>query len=539
MQVKLFLGLALGLAMPMLAAICFVNLFGSTLSLLLSIMVWLLLLIIGYAFLKNFTQNLSALTSIIEKISNGDYTVDSKVLTRKTDPILGGVNQGVEKVISGIRSMMSSILTSSEKTYVSTYLLKDNIESMNISNQEVVQAINEIAASAEKQTQSIMLINEQMGILVDSAESVEKKALSTTEKIKSLQAVILEMQHTFEEVNKGIEESAQSTQQSYEAFSSLGREADKIGNIVRAVSEIATQTNLLALNAAIEAARAGEHGRGFAVVAEEVRKLAEQSSNSASEIEAIISVILSEMNRLSVLSEQNLQNIQTDVRQVESVKRQLHNVVEEFIIMKDFINEIESLSINQSKNASIVEDALRDISAITEENMTQAEESAAMTMEQSNLSDQIEKASQQLVNISQEIRKLSTKYAQGTDGINEKMKAKIAAGMEQLKKLAGQEPIQKIEKEKCKYMIDKAKNEILDVIHFLDTEGNVIYTTSSSNSSRAHRAWFLHGLKGEYCTDPYFSAVSTENNSVVTISLPVYSMGKIVAVLAANVVKNV
>jgi len=539
MDKKIILGLATASALPLFLYIILNLMFDDTVCLIAGLILWLLITALISNISLKFLFNLRKLNAVIEKISNGDYTVDSKILMVKTDPFLAKVNQGIDKVIAGIRSMMSNILTSSEKTYVSTYVLKDNIESLNASNKEIVEAINQIAASAEKQTQGIMLINEQMEILVNSAQNIEKKALSTSDRIKRLQTVILEMQHTFDNVNTGIEESADSTQQSYEAYTTLGREADKIGSIVRAVSEIATQTNLLALNAAIEAARAGEHGKGFAVVAEEVRKLAEQSSNSAGEIESIISVILNEMKRLADLSEKNLQNIQADVREVQVAKGQLKNIVDEFSLMKDYIGEIELLSVNQSKNATVVEDALRDISAIAEQNMTQAEESAAMTMEQSNLSSEIEKASQQLVNISQEIRKLSTKFAQGEDGINEKMKAKINSGMSQLSRLAEQEAIRNIERDKCKYLIDKAKNEILDVIHFIDTQGNVIYTTSSSNSSRAHRAWFLHGLKGEYCTDPYFSAVSTENNSVVTIALPVYNNGKVRAVLAANIVKNV
>lgn len=530
---KAFIVLLIALGLPLFTYKAFLAVIDPQAALIVSIFAILATAYLLYfIFDRSYSKDLKIIKSILQELAQGNFTVSTNRLRHNE------VFTHLHDLIRNVKTMMSKILTSSEKTYVSSYHLKDNIENLNYSNQEVVQAIDEIASSAEKQTKGIYLISEKMSELVKAANNVENKAVATSEKIKMLERVIDDMDKTFEKVNQGIEESTQSSKHSYEEFSDLEQEAAKIVEIVKTVSDISEQTNMLALNAAIEAARAGEHGKGFAVVADEVRKLAEQSSQSAEEINTIVSFILNKMKELAVLFEQSFDKVQAEAKEVEQAKEQLNAMVHEFSNMSKSIGEIENLAGEQSKYSNVVEDAVREISAIAEENMTRAQESAAMTTEQSSMTENIEKASQEVVAISQEIRKLSTKFAEGQDGINKRLEEKIAQGFQQLRKLSGNQIIINKDKEKCKTLIDQSINDTLDVIHYIDPEGNVIYTTSSSSNNRAHRAWFLHAAKGEeYCSELYFSAVT--DYAVVTISLPVYKEGQLVAVLAANITKNV
>ena len=168
----------------------------------------------------------------------------------------------------------------------------------------------------------------------------------------------------------------------------LGDRSRQIGDIVSFIKDIADQTNLLALNAAIEAARAGEQGRGFAVVADEVRKLAEKTSNSTSQIGDMISAIQQEMNKAVESMDAGASKVDTGVHFATKADEALKNIVRS-------VNELQSM-------VQQIASATDEMSAVSEHISCGIEMGATVSKETSLRSDEITKSDNNIATLSAE-----------------------------------------------------------------------------------------------------------------------------------------
>lgn len=265
-----------------------------------------------------------------------------------------------------------AIGTKIEEKYVGQFVALKNAmrkmnHQMNGTLQQVEEAAKQVSAGAENLAESAQALAEGA---TDQAGSVEELTATITNIADAVNRTADELQKTTQKAeNYALQADAGHAQMKslMEEMDRINETSKKIQNIIEDIEDIASQTNLLSLNAAIEAARAGEAGRGFAVVAEQIRKLAEQSAQSAVDTRSLI--------------EGSLQEIERGNQAAEAAAGSLEQIVTG---VKEIASDAKRLSEKSTAQAQAMEQAevgVNQISEVVQSNSASAEESSATSEE--------------------------------------------------------------------------------------------------------------------------------------------------------------
>ncbi len=374
-------------------------------SIIFSIVAALIMAVLTFVFVRMMVRDLTKVSGIVSGIAESMVLTDAKKLDKYADrgDEVGTVSKATLQLCKTIGDAVEALQKRGRELKETAENLAD-IANQTLSNVgQVESAVSEIADGAtsqatetEKASGSVV----EMGNQIIDAASAAESIITTSDTMKEASRSVTEVIDKLVAIG---EQTSQAIDEIYEQTNTTNNSAVKIKQATEIITGIAEETNLLSLNASIEAARAGEQGKGFAVVASQIQKLAEQSSQSAQQIEAVIAALIEDSDK-AVATMEEVKKIM--VQQSEYVKEtgEIFGQVREGIDQTvSGINEISNRTSQMDSSRQSVVDVVENLSAIAEENAASTEETSASVTIVNDLMGDISQAANNVSQISEDI----------------------------------------------------------------------------------------------------------------------------------------
>ncbi|PLT33330.1 methyl-accepting chemotaxis protein [Bacillus sp. V5-8f] len=330
-----------------------------------TVAVILLSAIISYVINFRSLKPLKEVTDKIEELANNEGDLTQRLSINRKDEV-GKLADSFNSLLDSLQDLIGGILHKGEVVAEHTSVLSHHADEM-VQLSGVVTNNVQIAAGISTEQEIGNKKNlESMNGITQSVSEIKDHSSLVSEKTKNSYQVVEQANEDVISLLSQMSDIQDSVRGSSEIVKNLGNRSSEIGNIVEMITNIAAQTNLLALNASIEAARAGEHGKGFAVVANEVKKLAEESAQSAQQISKLVNEIQTETANAVVEMESGTSKFGTGMERLQDVNGSLQQV---YHSSNESSKEVDKIFIEIEKLLSKVEDVEQVIKGNSEKSL--------------------------------------------------------------------------------------------------------------------------------------------------------------------------
>ncbi len=357
-------------------------------------------IVIGYMVISKIVKPIIKVTEVVGRFAKMDFTAieeEGKLTQRKDET--GMMSQAVVALRGQIANVVSDLKEKSQQLFQASAALDTNASETANSVGQVEKAVSEIADGATSQAEETQKATENVILMGDMVEETSQEVHSLIENANDMRKLSEEASVTLSELEKVNAQTEQAINVIYEQTNTTNESALRIREATALITSIADETNLLSLNASIEAARAGEQGRGFAVVASQIQKLAEQSNDSARQIENIIDSLISDSEKaVETMSEvrEIIKSQSDNVGKTDKIFTQVKGGIAESI---EGVGRIAAKTKKLDEARINVVDVVQNLTAIAQENAASTEETSASVTEVSSIVLNISENASQLKDV--------------------------------------------------------------------------------------------------------------------------------------------
>lgn len=357
---------------------------------------------------RKITKPIDQMVQYSKQIAAGDLSGEQ--ITSKSRDEVGTLANSFTQMVNELKEMIEKLNMSAEKMAGFSDNIARKAVTMSHTTHQIADDIQEVSKGAQAQVaaseESVEVINEMsVGVhrVAQTASEIADASQDMTNYVNGGRSNVEKAIGQMNSIQSGTKETAQ-------VISRLKADSEQIGHILKIITDISEQTNLLALNAAIEAARAGEAGKGFAVVSEEIRKLADQTSRSANEIQALIHTIQQNTDQAVTTMKRDEENVASGMNLIQDVGEMFGTIQEQIEAIGVRIEDLSAVSEEMASGSSEITASVESIAEIAKKSAKNAKTVADGSAGQMLTIDEISNAINDLSKMADELKVLVHKF---------------------------------------------------------------------------------------------------------------------------------